>query len=71
MSYICIVIKQKSTIVMKRILGLQRSKSQFEGLGDINPRGISHTVSYTTSFDETWNHIRIELKKLSAPMSID
>ncbi|MGB3776709.1 MAG: hypothetical protein WA960_00010 [Tunicatimonas sp.] len=54
---------------MKKILGLQRSKDQFEGLGDINPRGISHTVSYTTSFDETWNHIRIELKKLSAPVT--
>lgn len=54
---------------MKKLLGIQRTKNQFEGLGDIYPKGVSHTVSYATSFDETWNHIRIELKKLSVPMS--
>lgn len=27
------------------------------------PRGIHHTVSYATSFDDTWGHIKKELKK--------
>ena len=52
---------------MKKILGITRKEEQTIGLGSIDPRGISHTVSYASSFDETWNHIRIELKKLSVP----
>ena len=53
---------------MKKMLGITRSDNQLNDLGGIEPRGISHTVSYASSFDETWNHIRIELKKLSVPM---
>ena len=52
---------------MKKLLGTNRSENQYIIVGGIEPRGISHTVSYATSFDETWNHIRIELKKLSVP----
>ncbi|MGB3850219.1 MAG: hypothetical protein WA958_09645 [Tunicatimonas sp.] len=55
---------------MKKIIGLQRTQEHQVDFGDINPRGVSHTVSYATSFDETWNHIRIELKKLSVPVSM-
>ena len=55
---------------MKKLLGMQRTNEQYIEYGDINPKGVSHTVSYATSFDETWNHIRIELKKLSVPMSV-
>jgi hypothetical protein len=54
---------------MKKLLGMQRTNEQYTEYGDINPRGVRHTVSYATSFDETWNHIRIELKKLSVPVS--
>ena len=52
---------------MKKLLGITRNDNQLNSLGSIEPRGISHTVSYASSFDETWNHIRIELKKLSVP----
>ena len=52
---------------MKKLLGIKRNNDQYNGLGEIEPKGISHTVSYATSFDDTWNHIRIELKKLSVP----
>lgn len=52
---------------MKKLFGNSREAIQYNGVSEIEPRGISHTVSYATSFDETWNHIRIELKKLSVP----
>ncbi len=52
---------------MKKILGITRKEEQLINLGGIEPKGISHTVSYASSFDETWNHIRIELKKISVP----
>ena len=52
---------------MKKLFGNSRNESQYNILSEIEPKGISHTVSYATSFDETWNHIRIELKKLSVP----
>lgn len=55
---------------MKKLFGIARNESQHSGVSEIEPRGISHTVSYATSFDETWNHIRIELKKLSVPTEI-
>ncbi len=55
---------------MKKLLGMHRTSEQYTEYGDINPKGVSHTVSYATSFDETWNHIRIELKKLSVPVSM-
>lgn len=29
----------------------------------IKPRGIHHTVSYAVSFNDTWTHIKNELKK--------
>ena len=52
---------------MRKLFGNARNRNQFDTLSEIEPKGISHTVSYATSFDETWNHIRIELMKLSAP----
>lgn len=52
---------------MKKLFGNNRNEDQYNVLSEIEPKGISHTVSYATSFDETWNHIRIELKKLSVP----
>ena len=52
---------------MKKMLGITRNDNQLNNLGSIEPRGISHTVSYASSFDDTWNHIRIELKRLSVP----
>lgn len=52
---------------MEKLLGIARNESQSNALSEIEPRGISHTVSYATSFDETWNHIRVELMKLSIP----
>lgn len=52
---------------MKKLFGITRSEDQRNILSELEPKGISHTVSYATSFDETWNHIRIELKKLSVP----
>ncbi len=29
----------------------------------ISPKGIHHTVSYAVSFNDTWNHIRNEIRK--------
>ncbi len=52
---------------MKKLFGNTRNENQFNTLSEIEPKGISHTVSYATSFDETWNHIRVELMKLSVP----
>ena len=52
---------------MRKLFGTRRREDHYNVLGEIEPKGISHTVSYATSFDETWNHIRIELKKLSVP----
>ena len=52
---------------MKKLFGNKRNENQLNALSEIEPKGISHTVSYATSFDETWNHIRVELMKLSSP----
>ncbi|MEM6840601.1 MAG: hypothetical protein AAF944_15850 [Bacteroidota bacterium] len=30
------------------------------------PRGVHHTVSYATSYEETWNHIRSEVRNIYA-----
>ncbi|MDF9800047.1 hypothetical protein OKW21_005310 [Catalinimonas alkaloidigena] len=32
---------------------------------DAMPKGIHHTVSYATSYNDTWNHIRTELRKMT------
>lgn len=56
---------------MKRLLGIQRKADQVISLGSIEPQGVSHTVSYASSFDDTWNHIRVELKRISVPNAID
>ena len=52
---------------MKKLFGINRNEDQYNMISEIEPKGVSHTVSYASSFDETWNHIRVELKKLSAP----
>lgn len=31
--------------------------------GSLKPRGIHHTVSYAESFNDTWSHIKNELRK--------
>lgn len=32
---------------------------------DAMPKGIHHTVSYATSYNDTWTHIRTELRKMT------
>lgn len=33
----------------------------------MKPRGVHHTVSYAVSFNDTWAHIKNELKKPYQP----
>ncbi len=28
----------------------------------MEPKGVHHTVNYATSYEETWNHIRSEVR---------
>ncbi|WKN32754.1 hypothetical protein PZB74_05265 [Porifericola rhodea] len=30
---------------------------------DLKPKGVHHTVSFASSYDDTWAHIRTEAKK--------
>lgn len=32
---------------------------------DARPKGVHHTVSYATSYNDTWTHIRTELRKMT------
>ncbi len=37
---------------------------------DMRPKGVHHTVCYATSYNDTWNHIRTELRKMTLSTSI-
>jgi len=32
---------------------------------ELMPKGIHHTVSYAVSYNDTWNHIRNEIRKMT------
>lgn len=32
---------------------------------DAMPKGIHHTISFATSYNDTWSHIRTELRKMT------
>jgi hypothetical protein len=36
------------------------------GRESVEPRGIHHTVSYATSYEETWAHIKQEVQNIYA-----
>ncbi|MFP4089375.1 MAG: hypothetical protein ACLFUB_09700 [Cyclobacteriaceae bacterium] len=44
---------------------LRRSKNNRMMVSDISPKGIHHTVSYAVSYNDTWNHIRTEIRKMA------
>lgn len=41
----------------------ERNNSRLKVADSMTPKGIHHTVSYAVSFNDTWNHIRNELRK--------
>ena len=55
---------------MRKILKLYKS-NEVSIIGEsIEPRGIRHTVSYAESFQDSWDHIHSEIRRLSTPVGI-
>ncbi|WKN45045.1 hypothetical protein [Tunicatimonas pelagia] len=48
---------------MKKLLFSQKSNARMVA-ESMEPRGVHHTVSYATSYEETWNHIRSEVRSI-------
>lgn len=43
----------------------KRRKTKVFMSPDTAPKGIHHTISYAVSYNDTWNHIRNELRKMT------
>jgi hypothetical protein len=43
----------------------KRRKNEALMSSDTAPKGIHHTISYAVSYNDTWNHIRNELRKMT------
>ncbi|MEM8967747.1 MAG: hypothetical protein AAGE93_15110 [Bacteroidota bacterium] len=50
---------------MKKLLFPQKSTNRTIS-ESAEPRGVHHTVSFATSYEETWNHIRSEVRNIYA-----
>ncbi len=46
---------------MKKLLFPQKFNAEMIA-ESMDPKGVHHTVSYATSYEETWNHIRSEVR---------
>lgn len=42
-----------------------RTKEDLKAIADAKPKGIHHTVKFTSSYNETWGHIWEEIKTLN------
>nr|WKN39665.1 hypothetical protein K4G66_13280 [Tunicatimonas sp. TK19036] len=50
---------------MKKLLFFWKSNTPVVGEPS-EPRGVHHTVSYASSYEETWAHIRREARSIQA-----
>lgn len=50
-------------IIMIKMQKDKRNDGKLNVAESIAPRGIHHTVSYAVSFNDTWNHIKNEIRK--------
>lgn len=50
---------------MKKLISVKKSDVAVVD-ESIEPRGIHHTISYATSFQDTWDHIRHEIRSAYA-----
>jgi hypothetical protein len=56
---------------MRNLFGTYRRKEDLKAIADAKPKGIHHTVKYTSSYNETWEHIWRETKKIGLSQSAD